>query len=147
MKNYLFLLTAFFLFISCGGKDSFVMQSSIGRDNRVLIVTNPSNWEGEVGQELRRFMSEEMVGLPQPEPHLTLSQVAPSGFNKTMNLTRNILIIEESNKENFNISTNKYASPQTVIYISAKDDASIIALLKENDKKIMPPNDYLQCSN
>jgi len=137
MKNFIFLITAVFLFISCGGKDSFVLQSSIGRDNRVLIVTKASDWEGEIGQELRRFMSEEMVGLPQPESHLTLSQVAPVGFNQTMKLTRNILIIEQSNKENFTINTNKYSSPQTLIYISAKDDDAIIELLKKNDKKII----------
>lgn len=137
MRKYILFIATIFLLISCGGKDSFVLQNSIGKDNRVLIVTKASNWEGEVGQELRRFMSEEMVGLPQPEAHLTLSQVAPAGFNQTMKLSRNILIIEESNKENFTIHTNKYASPQTVIYVSGKTKEAIVDILKNHDQEII----------
>ena len=131
------MISFVFLLISCVGKDSFVMQGSIGKDNRVLVVTKASSWQGEIGQEIRRFMSEEMVGLPQPEAHLTLSQVAPSGFNQTMKLTRNILLIEESSKENFTINTNKYASPQTIIYVSAKDRNAIVEVLKKHDKEII----------
>lgn len=137
MKNYIFLITAIFLFISCGGKDSFVMQNSIGRDNRVLIVTKAIDWEDEIGQEVRRFMSEEMVGLPQPESHFTLSQVAPGGFNQTMKLSRNILLIEKSNEERFTVNKNRYASPQTVIYVAAKDKNAIVKLLKKHDKEII----------
>lgn len=137
MKKSILTFSIVFMLFSCAGKDSFVLQNSIGKDNRVLIVTKASSWEGEIGNELRRFMSEEMVGLPQPESHLTLSQVAPSGFNRTMKLSRNVLIIEESAKENFTVNTNKYAAPQTVVYVSAKDKNAIVALLKRHDKEII----------
>jgi hypothetical protein len=137
MKKIIGMFSIALILFSCVGKDAVVLQNSIGKDNRVLIVTKASSWEGEIGNEIRRFMSEAMVGLPQPEAYLTLSQVAPGGFNRMMKLTRNMLVIEESNKENFTISTNKYAAPQMVVYLSAKDKGAIVQLLKTHDKEII----------
>ena len=136
MKKQLLILCSVWLLFSCKGNDSYIMPSSIGKDNRVLIVTEAGNWDGAVGNEVRRFMSKEMVGLPQPEAHFTLSQVAPGGFNKTMRLTRSILFIEEGEKENFTINKNKYSAPQTIIYVAGKDTQEIISILKKHDKEI-----------
>jgi hypothetical protein len=136
MKKITTLFSMMLLLISCGNdKDAFVLKDSIGKDNRVLIVSKSSNWLGDVGNELRTFMSKEIVGLPQPEATLTLSQVAPNGFSKMMKMSRNILMIEESGKSNFNVIHNKYAQPQTIIYVSAKDKEGILTqLAKYNDE-------------
>ncbi len=137
MKKLIAVLVLTTLFISCGGKDTFVQQQAIGKVNRVLVVTKSSSWLGDIGKEVRAFTSELMVGLPQDEPQLTISQVAPEGFSSIMKVSRNILIIEENTTENFTIKKNKYAAPQMVVYISAKDKKGIIAQLKKHGKEIV----------
>ena len=72
-----------------------------------------------------------MVGLPQPEPMLSVSQIGPNAFGSMMNISRNILIIGEGEKEDFYIKKNVYAQPQTVIYVYGTDDASIIKVFNE----------------
>lgn len=137
MKKYTLFCVIIFTLISCAGNDSFVLQGSIGKDNRVLVVTSGSNWVGDVGIELKNFMGEPMLGLPQPEPQITLSQVAPNGFSKMMKVSRNILVIEESDAEKFTVNNNKYAQPQTIVYISAKDKKGLLAQLKKHETEIL----------
>ena len=139
MRKLLLLLIIAVLVSSCVGDDQKILRTSIGKINKVMVVVKTSDWTGDVGQEIRNSFGELMVGLPQPEPILSISQVAPNGFSSMMKASRNILIISEGAVENFSVKTNVYARPQTVIYVQAKDDASIIKILqtrKEEIKKI-----------
>ena len=52
-----------------------------------MVVTKTSDWTGDVGKEIRNSFGELMVGLPQPEPILSVSQVAPNGFSSMMKVT------------------------------------------------------------
>lgn len=137
MKKFIFLITFSFSLFSCGGNDAIVLQNSIGNDNRLLVVTNGSNWVGDVGVELKNFLSEPIFGLPQPEPQLTLSQVAPIGFTKMMRMSRNILVLEEGGEPDFNITTNKYSQPQTIVYIAAKDKKGLLEQVKKYNTTIL----------
>jgi hypothetical protein len=131
----IFILTL--LIASCTGNDKFVMRTSIGKINKVMVVTKASDWTGKVGTEIRNAFGELMVGLPQPEPIFSVSQVAPNGFGSMMKVGRNILVIGESDKESFSIKQNVYAQPQTIIYVYAKDDAGIIKMFQEHKKEII----------
>ena len=137
MRKIIIILCVSFLLTSCGGNDSYVLPSSVGRINKVLVVIKGSLWTGEVGDEIRSSLSELQVGLPQPEPVISLSQVAPNGFSSMMRITRNVLVIEEGGSENVNSLRNKYASPQTIVYLSAKDKEEIKKLIKERAKEII----------
>jgi hypothetical protein len=77
-----------------------------------------------------------MVGLPQAEPILSVSQVAPNGFSSMMKASRNILVISEGDKSNFSVKTNVYAKPQTIIYVQGKDDNEIIEILQNRKEEI-----------
>lgn len=137
MKNYLLIsLTSIFLF-SCTGNDKFIVKDSIGSLNKVMVVAKISDWTGDVGKEIRNSFGELLVGLPQPEPIMTLSQVAPSGFSAMMKANRNLLIISDAENEGFSVKHNLYAQPQTIVYVQGKDDETIIKLLQyhKNDIK------------
>ncbi|OBY64014.1 hypothetical protein LPB301_12450 [Polaribacter reichenbachii] len=101
-----------------------------------MVVAKISDWTGDVGAEIRNSFGELQVGLPQPEPILSVSQVAPNGFSSMMKASRNILIINEGDTENFTVKKNVYAKPQTIVYIQAKDDASIIKILQDRKMEI-----------
>tara|TARA_R110002126_G_scaffold99202_3_gene230299 strand:- start:7034 stop:8014 length:981 start_codon:yes stop_codon:yes gene_type:complete len=136
MKKILLILTIAILLTSCVGNDKMILRESIGKINKVMVVTKISNWTGDVGQEIRNSFGELMVGLPQPEAILSVSQVAPNGFSSMMKASRNILIVTEGQTENFSVKKNIYARPQTIVYVQAKDDASIIKILQERKNEI-----------
>jgi hypothetical protein len=136
MKKIFSILTITFLLFSCVGHDKMILKESIGKINKVMVVAKVSDWTGDVGKEVRNSFGELMVGLPQPESILSVSQVAPNGFSSMMKASRNILIITESENEGFTVKKNVYAQPQTIIYLQAKDDESIIKLLQEHKKDI-----------
>lgn len=113
------------------------LPTSTGSFNKVLVVTNSSHWIGDVGDAVRKNLGELMVGLPQPENTLSLAQVAPQGFKKMMRQTRNVLILEEGDKEAFTVNYDKYSRPQIVIYISAKNKEGLIQMVNKNASKII----------
>ncbi len=137
-------VSAFVLFLmiilsSCigGSGENYVLPSSVGNTNRLLVVTKGSLWQDQVGDALRKIIGKPMVGLPQPEPHLTLSQVAPEGFEKMMKTQRSVLVLEISDTVAFTINKDKYAKPQTIVYVSAKDKESLIKQTEKYAPKII----------
>ena len=137
MKKVYILFAITILLTSCVGNDKFVLRSSIGKVNKVMVVTKASDWTGEIGKEIRNSFGELMVGLPQPEPLLSISQVAPNGFGNMMKVGRNILVIGIGEKEEYLVRKNVYAQPQTIIYVYATDDEGVIKMFKKHEKQII----------
>jgi hypothetical protein len=137
MKKVLYTVLIILLISSCVGNDKVILRSAVGKINKVMVVTKSSNWLGDIGKEIRNTFGELIVGLPQPEPKMSVSQVAPNGFSSMMKGGRSILVLEESDKENFSVKYNVYAQPQTVIYISAKDENGLIAQFKKHKTTIL----------
>lgn len=129
------LITA--LFVSCGDTGKMILPRSAGSFNKVLVVSKGGLWQGEVGDEIRNSFSKLLVGLPQPEKTLSLAQIGPNGFNTMMKKNRSIMITEVSDEENLTTVYNKYATPQTVVYVSAKDKESLRLMIEKNHKKII----------
>lgn len=136
MRNIKLLALLTILLTSCVGNDKAILRDSIGKINKVMVVAKISDWTGDVGQEIRSSFGELQVGLPQPEPILSVSQVAPSGFSSMMKGSRNILMITEGDNEGISIKRNVYAQPQTIVYVQGKNDDKIISILRDNKEKI-----------
>ncbi|MFT5959680.1 MAG: hypothetical protein ACI8VJ_001440, partial [Polaribacter sp.] len=137
MKNLISIFITAVLLTSCIGTDKFVLRGSLGKVNKVMVVTKVSDWNGDIGSAIRNSFGEMVVGLPQPEPVLSVSQIAPNGFRSMMKISRNILIIGEAEKEDFYIKKNVYAQPQTIIYVYGTDDASAIKVFNAHKKEII----------
>jgi hypothetical protein len=137
MKNLISIFITAVLLTSCIGTDKFVLRGSLGKVNKVMVVTKVSDWNGDIGAAIRNSFGEMVVGLPQPEPVLSVSQIAPNGFRTMMKISRNILIIGEAEKEDFYIKKNVYAQPQTIIYVYGTDDASAIKVFNAHKKEII----------
>ena len=102
-----------------------------------MVVAKASDWNGDIGKEIRNSFGELMVGLPQPESLLKVSQVAPNGFGNMMKVARNILVIGVSDEEKYFVRKNVYAQPQTIIYVYAKDKEGVIKMFKKHKKEII----------
>ena len=137
MKNLFSIFIVAVLLTSCIGTDKFVLRNSLGKVNKVMVVTKVSHWNGDVGSAVRNSFGDLVIGLPQPEPVLSVSQIAPNGLNSMMKVSRNILIIGKGEKEDFYIKKNVYAQPQIIIYVYGTDDASIIKIFNKHKKEII----------
>lgn len=137
MKKFSLIILFIVLFTSCKGDDKLVMRNSIGTVNKVMVVTKSSDWNGDIGKSIRNSFGKLVVGLPQPEPTLSISQIAPKGFGSMIKVVRNILIIGEGEKEEFYVKRNVYAQPQTVVYVYGTDDVSTQRIFEENQQKII----------
>ncbi len=137
MKKIFSLFVSIILLVSCTGNDKFVLRNSIGKVNKVMVVTKASDWTGDIGKEIRNSFGKIMVGLPQPEPILSISQVAPNGFGSMMKVGRNIMVIGVSDEEKFDVKKNVYAQPQTIVYVYAKDDEGVVKMFKKHQENII----------
>ena len=137
MKKICILFTIGLFLSSCVGNDKFILRNSIGKINKVMVVAKASDWNGDIGKEIRNSFGELMVGLPQPESLLKVSQVAPNGFGNMMKVARNILVIGVSDEEKYLVRKNVYAQPQTITYVYAKDNEGVIKMFKKYKKEII----------
>jgi hypothetical protein len=138
MKKGLSIIALLLFFTSCkDAKDTFVLGSSVGKSNQLLVVTELKDWNGKVGEDLRTFLGKLVVGLPQPETTFSVTQIAPKGFGSMMNKYRNVLVVQVDSKETFTVKNDFYARPQTIVYVTAKDKKGLEAQLKKHQKEIV----------
>ena len=140
MKKISFLLFLFVTIslISCKeGNNKPTLKQANGRINHVLVVIKNSLWQGEVGDEIRKIITEPVLGLPQPEPLLDISQVPNDAFNSMFRASRNVIYIEIADEEFFNIKKDVYAQPQKVVSIIGKDKKSVIDQVNKHSNEII----------
>lgn len=134
MRKLAILLVIVSFFISCeSGKNQKILGEANGRINSLLIVMKNSEWQGEIGDELRKIIAEPVLGLPQPEAQFEVSQVPVENFGSMFKASRNILNIGISDKNSFTVSSNIYAAPQKIITITGKNKESLIEQIRKND--------------
>jgi len=136
-KIGIFLVIVSFL-ISCdSGNNKRVLIEANGRINNLLIVIKNSEWQGEIGDELRKFITEPVLGLPQPEAQFEVSQVPLESFGSLFKASRSILKIGIADKNSFTISTDVYASPQKIITITGKNKQELLNVIQKNSASII----------
>ena len=137
MKN-LGVLVILLTFISCNNKKGErILVDSSGRMNHVLMVVNNEDWQGTVGDEIRKTLAQTVVGLPQDEPIFHLNQISPKGFTSFLTSNRNIIYATYGKENSFKIKENVYAKPQKIAYIKAKNKEDLIALIQKHATKII----------
>lgn len=140
MKKAVAILILTLLVFSCKtgeGKGGYTLPTSNGKTNKILVVTKGVDWQGALGDEIRRVFGEHQVGLPQPETLLSVGQVDPSGFSGFMRNAKAILILQEGEKEGISVENNKYADPQVIVYGIAKNKEGLKNLIKNRGKEII----------
>jgi len=137
MKKITLLLIITTLFISCDGDSKKVYKEANGRINHLLVVMKNSEWQGELGDELRKIIAEPVLGLPQPESQFEVTQVPPDSFSSMFRATRSVLKVGITDETSFSVETNVYAAPQKIITITGKNKAALIAEIQKNSKKIV----------
>lgn len=128
------------LLTSCGDKKKSTeryIQDSSGAINNVSVVTENEIWDGRVGEAIRTVLAKPIYGLPQDEPMFTISQIPPAVFSGFVTKNRTVLMIKMNKDAGIEYLDNVYAKPQKVIVVSGKSKKEIIAILQENESKII----------
>lgn len=138
MKKLGILLAIISLFISCDtGNQKKSYKEANGRINNLLVVMKNSEWQGEIGDELRKIIAEPVLGLPQPEAQFEVTQVPLENFSTMFKATRSILKIGITGQNSFLIASKVYASPQKIITITGKNKEGLINEIQKHSQQII----------
>ena len=138
MKNLgILIMIVSFLFSCDSGKNQKVLRGANGRINNLLIVMKNSEWQNEIGDELRKIVAEPVLGLPQPEAQFEVSQISMENFGSMFRASRSILNISIANENSFTVATDVYAAPQKIITITGKNKEELINEIQRNSSKLI----------
>lgn len=133
-------------------QDKGLQSDSLGAVGEVLVVSDAAVWQGEIGRNLRKSLSSEQFGLPQPEPWFKLIPVKDLGSNKFQ--SRHRLMLQICIGDNYDgvpqavvIAAQKAmakgevywgslahprAFPQRDLWLIARDSSGLIEFLQQN---------------
>ncbi|HEX5742673.1 MAG TPA: DUF4837 family protein [Flavobacteriaceae bacterium] len=138
MKKIISLLLTIILFISCSDtKPELTLVNSTGKINHLLVVIKNTQWQGEVGDEIRKILGSPVLGLPQPETQFNITQVAPEYFGSMFKTSRSVLHVTIGEKNQFSIKNDVYSKPQRIIQIVGKDNTSLAHLIQKHQNELI----------
>lgn len=122
------LLTALLMLQSCNtANNPSGKPRSTGTTSEILIVTDTkSTWEGPVGDTIRKWFSQPIPALSQPEQSFDMLNVSSKDFNDLFKKFHNILIVsighEASSSSSSETIEDVWSVPQRVITINVPDE-------------------------
>lgn len=127
------------LFTSCGSKGGETLPNITGKAGEIIVVINKAQWESDLGGAIREVLSAEYEYLPQKEPVFNIANVPEASVNKLIKVHRNMMYVKVAPgaKTAVEVRNNVWAQPQTMVIISAPDDESAAACIRENGGKIV----------
>ncbi len=137
MKKIFSLAALVVIFLSCQGDGKLILKNSMGKINSLVIVIDNPEWMGKPGDMLREIIGTPVLGLPQDENQFSVTQAPIKAFRTIFKTSRNLLLIGYDNKNSYTVKKELYASPQVVMTILGKDEASLLALIEKHRKDII----------
>ncbi|PCH77247.1 MAG: DUF4837 domain-containing protein [Flavobacteriaceae bacterium] len=138
MKKLVVLFVVTLLAVGCqSGEPKRTYMSSNGRINNVLVIMKNSEWQGAIGDALRKIIAAPVLGLPQPEAQFDITQAPPESYGSMFRATRSLLIVSIENHNSFSTRSNVYAKPQKIVTITGTSEEQIILQIEKNKKEIL----------
>lgn len=150
------LLSLFISSCSNGGSGDKSQQSILftsgGRTSEILVVISDNLWESALGDSIKASFLNVPDWSARLEPEYIVSQIPYEAFGSTYQKQRNILFIKKADisKPKAELKNNRYAKPQTVIMIKAKDGESLTSSFvkfKDQIKSAFHKNELTRINN
>lgn len=122
--------------LSCKNNDSGI-GLSVGETNQITVIIEDSLWNGEVGDSIRKKLTTSVDGLPQEEPLFTLTQHTDRSGDDHFCKNRNIIIVEKSIEELFEVRSDDFALNQSVIYLAGRNIPELLNLIEQQSDSII----------
>ena len=139
MKKVVIILLTLLTVTACDYKKNhgMVLRDANGRINEIIIVIKNSEWEGEIGDELRKVIAEPILGLPQPEAQFRITQIPPTNFGKLFNSIRSILKVGIGSENGLSVSSDVFAKPQKIVTITGKSKEELVNEIRVRGKEFI----------
>ena len=143
MKKFIIIISVAVLFVACGGRQNEALKkkSSSGKTLEVLLVANKGQYYGKTRDLIDSIFRQPQDCLPQPEPRFDVVNIPVSSLHNAQmfRMHRNIILCElkADNPDKVYIERDKWASPQVVVGIEAKSEASLRDLLRKYEHRIV----------
>ncbi len=144
MKNTVFAMTlAALVLCGCTGKTDKLggKKGSSGKTLELMVVADKDLYVGDVKALVDSLFGGLQACLPQPEKKFDIVQIPRSSFESVemFRVHRNVLMLDVKAGNNNKVYHHKdrYAAPQVIYDIAAKDRRSLDSLLKVYEKTIV----------
>lgn len=137
-------------------QDKGLQPDALGGVGEVLVVSEVDIWQGEIGRDLRKALSSEQFGLPQPEPWFKLIPVQDLGSNKFQSrhrfilnvrlgedfegLPKSVALVAEKavaqGKVYWGSVAHPRAFPQREVWLIARDSVGLAYFLQKNSSRL-----------
>ncbi|WP_439183923.1 DUF4837 family protein [Carboxylicivirga taeanensis] len=141
MRYYKYLLIGLVaLSFACKNKDTGYKPNVGGKAGEMLVIMDDKIKKSPGGIELQDLLRETYLGLPQEEPHFKMSVAPHRTFSSFMKTIRNIVVVTVNanvKDEAVKYYKDRWARPQAVVTISAKDTAMLRQLVEEHQLRML----------
>jgi len=140
MKIKLFVFLSFVLLLSGCSNGGSSLPTVGGSKYEVLVVMDDSLWKAPAGRSLVTLLDRDMEGLPQAEAIMKIARCKQIDFNDMLKPSRNILLTDISDKyksPKVIYTQNKWAQPQSVVFIQAPNDSVFVSTIKSYGENIL----------
>ncbi|WP_430813326.1 DUF4837 family protein [Carboxylicivirga sp. RSCT41] len=139
-SKYVLLIMVVLAAYACKDKNTGHKPNVGGKAGEMLVVMDDKIKTSPGGVELQNLLRETYLGLPQAEPHFKMSVAPHRSFANFMKTIRNVVIVTvkydvEENAVKY--YKDRWARPQAVVGITAKDTAALKKLVDEHQLKIL----------
>lgn len=138
MKTRLLFLSilSLALFGACG--DAPIAKRATGLAYEIVVVMEPTDWNGEMGKAVKADLASEVRGLPSSEPAMRITYASPSNFNGLLTYVKNIFILNLNpslyTQVSLRAEKDRWAQGQVVLTMNAPSKEEAIAYLTENER-------------
>lgn len=124
------------MMISCDETPS-ILRDSAGRLNDVLVVMNNEDWEGAIGDTIRKQLARPIEGIIRDEPLFTLNHIKPESFSGMLKKSRSYLKIIKQDSTRVTVEQDKFANPQLGVIVHGNSSQDIAAAISNNAAQII----------
>lgn len=138
--KHFILISIVLIGFACKETSTGYKPNVAGKAGEMLIIMDDKIKASAGGTELQEVVRETYLGLPQAEPHFKMSVAPHRSFTSFMKTMRNLVVVRvSSNVEEDAVKYyhDRWAKPQAMVNIEAKDTASLNKLVKEHQLKIL----------
>lgn len=135
MKRIILPIICLLMFCACTDIKTSTKKGSSGKTLEVLFVADGKIYNANTSTKriVDSLFKAPQKGLPQPEPKFDVVNIPVSSFSNTQmfQMCRNIIVcdIKADNPNKIYLNTDKWAQPQVVYELAAKDQKSLDSLL------------------
>ncbi|HRN97857.1 MAG TPA: DUF4837 family protein [Flavobacterium sp.] len=105
--------------------------------NHLTVIIDDPLWNGQVGDSIRKKFASPIVGLPQEEPMLSITQYPLRLMEGYMSNDRNILVVKNDEKPYFRVEHNQHTNPQNVMYLAGRSVPELLDGLQKHTAQML----------